>query len=1026
MEGAASVRAEIPESVEEIPPPSTAGSSKRPHDGAADDGEPDTKRARLDDDTTDDPMHNAISQVAQDPAHAGEVVSQLGGEAMKAVKGACDTAEEMMSPFNELCPAFAVFGVLFCKHVLRYVDPVDTCALRLQSRAVRDWVDQSGRVSLKQITTAIASRVMFQRVPRMLELFLDSTDNPADIYYLVASAAVRTGDADTSAQVIERVLSDVKTCIPGMSHFFTLGHSLFYNSYHQITSLDTDPMKWSELKEGDPLRVLEHVRPDDDEEDSDSDTDDSMHHGGKIVHLVPTDSRATSSADDSENMGLALDSALYGGFNNGFSIRASDFEGIEVSRQDSILSTLRDNLFTTETRISVQLLKVLLSRKIIGTADIVHKADKIMSALVYGMATTELAGLSIDSDVSALEYLLEVVDDHHGQPLSFTNTTFAITQSKVSAPLIDILRVPLIEKRRSAGPLTHAAKRNNPTALRYIARRALAQGILPKSQARVVTIAMREGNFDCVRVLAEEFFTVAPNAIVKLMIVNELPWSTDAQKRGQAFDAILTDVGMCISRGFVDSMIKSIDAAMDLKIQPNLKDYSTNALPRMECDTWASTIAGDFLSALWKATSGDPRLRSVVTNSKSFRTLVDRALIAHIECKFKTNVFMNVGGDVPVAEDKLRDICKSDAMAALLSRIAELFDMQRRSDLYVDLDDDNFYEKSQAMKNNEDDAPEFLTTLSGMVFDRWLRTVLALISVTGWCFVDAAAAASGEIANIMKADVVNTDNTFRLLLSLRSVHARLRAPYIVEMLHKSCGTEHVSSTDLARRLLRLCGIVIEVCAYQGEAELPLDMAKRLDSIFDKIAKFLTDVPEKKCVSLADLLTRAIPMDMSDLLGRPTAAADGVSADGSLDDVTGQLRETMRVLSEYVVDTCGEELGGVQILYMSHKGDLESALAVLTEGKKEGPSIPEPEGDVRDIVIYALASRDNKHLPIRDTMALVEKMVGAYTTCVTLPSSWHALGRFTLPRVTKMAHWVRDLMRGRKPHTVWWGKRTALM
>ena len=881
--------------------------------------EPVPKRARAEDDTA-----TLLDTLGADPERTCELIDGINDRAAEAIERAiharthkieraAQKRREKLSPFNTKCTAHTVFYSIILAHIIPRLNTRGACALRQQSRALRDAIDKVRRVKRRQLTFTLATPSLCHMAWDMYGRFIKDATKTSDATDIVIQSAISTANTNTSADIIADVLSRVTAETATMSRYDTLRHC-------------------------------------------------STHYAGTIYAGQITFGSVTQPKkdDNSDNVLVARGVHLFSAVRE---------------RQTDMISRLIENIRHGTTRISPRLMRTLLGDCILDKYEVCRRADDFASALIHAMARQEHARRPIDQDIDTLEFLLGFLDDCGVRNTSLESATRAATSCKVTAPLLDILRVPVVTKSHAAGPLTLAAKQNNAAALRHLSRRALAEGMSNKAQSRVIMLVAREGYFDCLRVLCEEFFIVAPLKLVTLMINARLPWATATNKRAAAFDAILADVGMCIARGALSTMITQLDTAMELYIYFTEHGLYAGNLHKIEASEWCSTIAGDFLSALWRATSDDARLRSAVVSMKAFREIVDRALIAHLACKFLPAVHhCSTTGYVD-------DNNVSSAMMALLSRIAELFDMQRCADRFIDLDDGVVTAR----------APAPTTSMRGVVLDRWLRKLFVHVSTMGMCYIDAAEAATSEIGCIFATDVVHTDIAFQDMMwpsPTDNTHT-VSPKWLRDLLFKACASNGViTRTALARRLIRWCGIVAAATSKRSNVAM--------QRMLDNISNDIIDADADGVVHLTN-----IPVHAWDNSDNPACLSDTIS-----------------LLSRFIVHTCGQELGGVEILYATYQGNYDTALRDLTSKLTKGEYVPQPQGVVRDIVVYMMSSVQSVRM--FTDQDFINETVKTYTRSVTLPSSWSVFGDHGGVSSTRnTARWLRDLLRGRKEHTMWW-------
>jgi hypothetical protein len=692
-----------------------------------------------------------------------------------------------------------------------------------------------------------------------------------------------------------------------------------------------------------------------------------------------------------------------------------------------ILTLLSSNLHLGQTRVSPKFLKFLLGNRIIDKYDLCARSSAFASSLIECMSAVEatlpeVASIiradrrtaheiyssvslnstsspfsSIKPEVDSLEFLLDILDDCGSHSIDIDGVSNAIISAKVSIPLVDILRVPIVaDKKRGPTLLTNVVKANNPIALVSIARRAMSEGITLKAQKRIVEIAVQNSHLECIAVLCREFFVVAPLIAMKFMIESREKLENHPAERGHLFKAILSNINVCVARGILSEMIDILDKNLNIKIF----DFSaeTNTMSRSKVCDWEKTLLTEFLSTLWDVTSGDEQMRSAVVNTPPFRNAVSRALVANT-LVWHDNTTYDAGGQ------------NDEKLTATLSNTAKLLDIQRHADWAIDLSD------GVADFSNHLDAESgkvYHTSLNGIVLDRWLRNTFIMASFRGFTYIDYAVQFSPEIRGFVDADIVHTDDAFAKAVAMNP--AAVGFKWFSDVLFRACAERRrdgelvAERSTMARRLLRWCLRGREIIASSNEPQVA-DI-RGLSFILSNLTSMIIGSGRVESLDL--------PSFNQLQAGFPKSSINRWCTDPRQDFHFFEvlLKKVALSLSKFVTDICKADLNGVEILYTMFGGNLEAALRALTAPHAHKHTLPEPEGHVRDIVIYVLASMSiSRGL---DTFKIVTQLVGAYTEGVTLPCVGNVIGALGGLKSTRiMARWLRDLIRGREPHTVWW-------
>jgi hypothetical protein len=387
----------------------------------------------------------------------------------------------------------------------------------------------------------------------------------------------------------------------------------------------------------------------------------------------------------------------------------------------------------------------------------------------------------------------------------------------------------------------------------------------------------------------------------------------------------------------------------------NLKFESTH----VSCEAWPATVAGDFLSALWSSTDGrKSAVRAKIASTPDFRKLVDYTLVGHIQLILYGMLLME---QQPPDQDR--------AKMALLDRISELFDIQKRCT--------SAYQPSAERTSNS--AETFDPT--GVSFDMWLvNHMLPSIAMLDWKTVQELATMIPEIAACVVTTVVHTDEMF---------HSIATRGFLKE----------AGSPALLREILLSAAKLDPDDQGDGEEILLLRRVLRWAGVFKADERFRnTDYTRKHVAVLESLASIESDTESGDVVQR-------------LDHIINTIQ------AQFAQHDPPTPIGGVQRLYTEYDGDVNAALTDLYEKRENKRPMIEPTGDLREILIYAMAS--SKHIEL-DQRTVLETVV-KYSACVTLPCVTNLTWVVTNSNLSKTAPtpWIRDVLRGTRSHVRWW-------
>lgn len=966
------------------PPPSpTDGSGEsavsRKRRASVDENERAVKQARTgaedEDPASWQRMQDALALVQQQPGLAAQVAGSCGLEMASALSSAGTAASELASPFNSTSAAAHQFRDVFSEHVLPHVSARDACALRCQSRALREIVNKKATVSYSQIVHALMDNALCRAVPNLVDRYLGSnvcvSPSATEVLGICMCAILETVDADVSADVLMTVVGNLRESSGLEKNDVDVALRLLVGARRSV--------RWKYL----PIDWIEMTDPDGDGEGAAA-APQRRFDRKECEFCHPYQANKEANWKEDSNMYYPT---------NAIDWDTTEMDNAKVSEvRRAVERILVDGLQGCNARganiyprMSARLLHAAQECGFVRRLDRAYRAhsvqapfDDILSALLVSIQRLRDAGMAYDSELSAATLLIQPVSaQFDGVSASrLTRTTANISRLPAAAPLVPALLQAGISfvssESRGATLVMETIKARNAEALHYMAPLCVIQGLDAGIQRRAVKHALSGKDAECLRILIRNRF-----AIPTMCVVDEFLHTDDnpradfyhREQRVKCISALVSNVPHWIASRALDTTL----TGMMSRLSDNLTRTPSIV-----------TFVGDFISALWTSAAGDEHMYDALASKDSFYNVVDAAFASHTREKMMRIVTEH---SPDYDNEQLSVLCGSDAMVALMKRINELARIRQRVESV-----------RIAASPNTDQVR--------------LTRLLLVLSRCGWTAVRTVASGMPWVAPLVRASVVDTDNLIRMLFdeNVPITHftedERGTLPVVVgellfDILDTACAGgdgEDAMALRQAQRVLRWCSMLLSGSVGGVTDDGVSQLVRFISGAADVIAA--TGLPIYRAHDKLELPVVGVANDWGahSYLQEPNLAMLSVA------------REK---LAEFVRHTHETELGTVEQLFDVYAGDAEAMLKSLDTRAAMQAGL-EPQGAACEIVAYQLASYGMDEAKTKNAVEIVRHTtVGITLPCLPLDAdvTHHHFGN-DMKR-------LRTLIRCQEPTMYYW-------